>query len=727
MKKIGFTIGHNESIHVHSEKNFLKFIRFLKKSGIRLDNIDFNLKNLVTDYQMIIVGAPESEFSDFELQYLRDYVMDGGNLFIILKYGGDRKLGTNMSRLFRDVLPKDDILFSDSNFFKSEYRPIIDVDIQNNFMQFSGPIVYDGGCTFTINNTVDLAVYPHDSCYSKLMPRWVSNTYSGEKSVNYGAIFVYNRIGKGSVLYWGGRWSFSDEMFNEYGNSSLFRKLIVLLLGQDVFVLNVDKRMKQTQRHRLLHGFPMPEANQFITGSPLNKLSGFDIDPNKELALGIICHPMCNPQVTGCGYCPFPHENLNANRMEKSISTVIDEIDALKKYQPAIINRRISSLYFGGGTANLTKPKLFDQLCKNLIQKLQIDRNTEITLEGAPAYFVDSEKKELLRIMRKHFHDSDLRISLGVQTFDEQILHLAGRSKMNRPGSVEDAFRFARDLGFRVSADFLFNLPKRDDFHFIKKDLEKAIDLQLEHICWYHLVAEENMSTEWSNDHSILKSLPNKELALKNWLLLYNELRNSGYTPLTVTDFQLVDSNGYYQYEEDLRNPEKIDWLGLGSYSISLLTNPSFSKAIKFLNPNNLDEYIHRQQQYGIPWNSEFVLSPYDLRLYWLTRKIKGIKISTYEYQALFGSSLHQDFEHELKSLSDHDLITENNGNYELTPKGFFYADTIAGHFSWMRVNELVSRGFQGRVVKKRNDGTYVEHRYNGERWENSSINHFMG
>ena len=222
--------------------------------------------------------------------------------------------------------------------------------------------------------------------------------------------------------------------------------------------------------------------------------------------------------------------------------------------------------------------------------------------------------------------------------------------------------------------------------------------------------------------------MPTMEKALENWLKLYEALTINGYEASTVTDFKLKNSdNGHYQYEYDLRNPEQFDWLGLGSYAISLVSNDSFSKAIKLVNPCSIDDYANRIDNLNTSWETCFEMNSDDLKLYWLTRQVKGTAISAKEYRKLFKSDLNKDFGYELMALISNGLITLHDDLYTLTPKGFFYADTVAGHLAWMRVNELIARNCTGQVVKKRADGSHVAYEFDGKTWQNNSINHNMG
>src|SRR5947209_6292500 len=75
------------------------------------------------------------------------------------------------------------------------------------------------------------------------------------------------------------------------------------------------RRMRGPQRHRLLHGYPlaaaMPEAVAPAFG-PRHEVA-FN-STNRGLLVGVLPHPFCNPAVTGCGFCTFPHQPGNAEK-----------------------------------------------------------------------------------------------------------------------------------------------------------------------------------------------------------------------------------------------------------------------------------------------------------------------------------------------------------------------------------------------------------------------------
>ena len=739
--KIGFTKGHEESIWPGEyRKYFTKLIAFIEASGVKCVGIEDRLsKNALDSYNAVVLGAPTRKLHEPELEEIRRYVNDGGNLFVILKFGSDHRLRTNTRRLFPEVTPRNDEvrdpdipIMNHVWHFYDQFKAVIPVEVNHPDLHFKGRILYDGGCTFETQGEVEIEISPPEDIISHPQPpagrlaHYGSGYIQNRTSEPAGPIFVRKKIGKGYVNWWGARWSFSDEHWDScYGNSSFMRAFLPCLIGGDqVFRDELERRMKEPQRHRLLHGYPMSRGMKPIpkeeevqpdeeeineqwrkpvktppTWSDIEDFFQYIISSGrrKKLAVGVIPHPCCTTLKEQCGYCSFPCEKYSVRTEAKSIRAVMAELWELEKRYPEITKRPVSSLYFGGGTANLTSHGWFKELCHALNTTLQIGEKTELTLEGTPKYF--STNKVLLNLMKEFFPKSRLRVSIGVQTFDQDILKKAGRSVLNEEGSVEKAVETAREMGFKVSCDMLFNLPGQRSFSTIKPDLDRIVNLGVEHICWYHLVAFPGMNTPWSRDPEIMQALPNRTQALENWNAVYNAMADAGYEAVTLTDFKKKRSGikGSYQYEEDLRRPENVDWLGLGPYAISVFSNFGFPLGIKLMNPSNLDEYVKRQEAKGTAWDRFFCYDSADLQLYWVTRHIKGTGISRKKFKSLFKRDIEFSFGHEIRTLEAKGLLKLDNqtDTYQLTPEGFFYADSVAGLISWLRVNEITTWDMQ--------------------------------
>ena len=247
---LGFTTGHSERI-CPGAYGFSKFSKFLENVGIPSDGIRGRIsEESLNQYPAIVIGSPQHRLWRSEFDALRNYVSNGGRLLILMKFGGDSKSTTNMRKLFPTIIPNNDDLFDPKLFEPKDgyqglwgyqcMKPIIPISIDHPLLQFEGEIVYDSGCTFTTEGNMTLTVMPRDDLLSYSKPAvgddFVFRDLTQHEKLKpvMGPIMVYNKIGKGSVLYWGARWSFSDEHWDSYDNSAFFKAIMSLFLGEQL-------------------------------------------------------------------------------------------------------------------------------------------------------------------------------------------------------------------------------------------------------------------------------------------------------------------------------------------------------------------------------------------------------------------------------------------------------------------------------------------------------------
>ena len=223
------------------------------------------------------------------------------------------------------------------------------------------------------------------------------------------------------------------------------------------------KFMARPQRHRLLHGYPlaaaMPYADHEITSRAASGDSSFAFSRNQEneLLVGVLPHPFCNPKISGCGFCTFPHEEFSALKSSAVSRAVVQEVHHRLSIQPELHSARVSGLYFGGGTANLTPPEPFRLLAQTLSDAFDLTI-AEVSLEGVPGNFLRG-KPLLTDVIQEELPARHFRISMGIQTFAESRLEQMGRLAFGRPSMFESVVKSAHQRGMTASGDLLFNLP----------------------------------------------------------------------------------------------------------------------------------------------------------------------------------------------------------------------------------------------------------------------------
>ena len=413
-------------------------------------------------------------------------------------------------------------------------------------------------------------------------------------------------------------------------------------------------RMRKPQRHRLLHGYPLAAAMRHRAPGQPDEDVFFDPHAGRDLLVGVLPHPFCNPAVTGCGFCTFPHERYHAARAGEVVEHVVQEIDGRLARQPALARRRVAALYIGGGTANLTPPGPFRRLCRRLAAAFDLS-GAEVTLEGVPAYFVHREPL-LADVLREELPARHFRLSMGVQTFDEGRLRQMGRLAFGTADTFARVVELAHARGFTASADLLFNLPGQG-LSAMRQDVEQGVRLGLDHLGLYHLVLFRGLGTAWSRDPAMLAGLPTNEQAADNWLALRELLLGRGFAQTTLTNFEQARYRGdgrRFLYEELSYQPDGHDMAGVRSKQA--------------------------------PWDRFFAYDPTDLRIFYLTRRLAALEIDRRRYVQLFDTDPLEDFAGAFGALLDEGLVEVTATAARPTPRGMFYADSIAALFAWRQI-----------------------------------------
>lgn len=434
--------------------------------------------------------------------------------------------------------------------------------------------------------------------------------------------------------------------------------------------------MRRPQRHRLLHGYPlaaaMPSADHL---GPHDEVA-FGEAPDRKLIVGVLPHPFCNPAVTGCGFCTFPHEPGNSTKTTPVVDTVRNEVLAAGMTRP--LGRAVTALYFGGGTANLCEPEPFQRLCFELNADYGL-QDAEVTLEGVPAHFLKG-KPRLADVMRSWIKARHFRLSMGVQTFDEARLAQMGRSAFGTPQTFREVVEYAHKLGFTVSGDLLFNLPgqTRDE---MLADVRRAIDIGLDHIGLYHLVMFRGLGTDWSKDDELLDALPENERACENWLALRERMLAAGWVQTSLTNFEPARFRNQpqrYQYEECSFQPDRFDAIGFGPSATSYAASADFAHGVKTMNPTSAEAYTAAVKAGNRVWDRCFGYKLHDQKVFWLTRRLAALDIDRFRYRGLFGSDVLDDFPARFEVLQSAKLIEVTPHAVRPTPRGMFYSDSVA-------------------------------------------------
>lgn len=197
-----------------------------------------------------------------------------------------------------------------------------------------------------------------------------------------------------------------------------------------------------------------------------------------DIPLSVYVHwPWC---VQKCPYCDF---NSHVSRADDQQAYAQALLADWQQQLPLVQGRAIRSIFFGGGTPSLAPPAVIASVIETIDRTAGLAADCEITLEANPGT-VDSAHFAGYRAAGVN------RLSLGVQSFDSQLLQKIGR--IHDGEQARQAIALARRLGFdNINLDLMVGLPGQTEQTALA-DIETALSFQPEHLSHYQLTLEPN-------------------------------------------------------------------------------------------------------------------------------------------------------------------------------------------------------------------------------------------
>ncbi len=191
--------------------------------------------------------------------------------------------------------------------------------------------------------------------------------------------------------------------------------------------------------------------------------------------LGLYVHwPFC---ARICPYCDF---NVYRDRGVDADAWSAALVADLEYWARRIERRRLSSIYFGGGTPSLAPVPVIAEIIAAAERLFGLDAEVEVTLEANPG---DADKKRMGAFAEAGVN----RLSLGVQSFDDEALKFLGRD--HNAASARRAIAMAQECFENSSFDLIYGRPDQseDDWH---AELSEALCFQPTHLSLYQLTIE---------------------------------------------------------------------------------------------------------------------------------------------------------------------------------------------------------------------------------------------
>src|SRR5512133_1755699 len=371
--------------------------------------------------------------------------------------------------------------------------------------------------------------------------------------------------------------------------------------------------------------------------------------------------PFCRQK---CPYCAFFSQEHSGNDPNHYSELLCTEMDLVAKQSTQ--RQFLDSVYFGGGTPSLLKPRQVAQLLEHTARTFGLADQAEYPLEANPRTVDDSRLAE--------FRQGGVnRLSLGIQSFDDRMLKTLGR--IHSAQEAQAAFAAARRAQFEnIGIDLINSLPGQTREMWLS-DLTQGLLLAPEHLSVYGLTIEEDtgFAARYGESNPLL---PDEDLSAEMFEVADNLLCSRGYEHYEIANyarpvFRSQHNSGYWHRD---------GYLGLGAGAHSYLKDSAYGT--RFSNVADLDDYSQALHNGELPRTDVTQLSREDAvseHMFLGLRMADGIDFTTFEEE--FGIPLKDRFGRELELLQFQQLLSADSTAVRLTLRGMLLSNQVFRHF----------------------------------------------
>ena len=363
--------------------------------------------------------------------------------------------------------------------------------------------------------------------------------------------------------------------------------------------------------------------------------------------------PFC---ISKCIYCDFNSIVMKSQIVDEYLNAIENGLQAMSgKYS-------FKTVYIGGGTPTVLNEIQLSKLLNIIYKYVDVSNLNEYTIEVNPGTLND----EKIIALKESCID---RISIGIQSFNDQYLKLLGRIHTAR--EAKEVFSSLREKGFEnISIDLIYGYPTQTLSEW-KTDLRECLILDPEHISAYCLTYEQGTPLVGLMNSGKLRKLREEE-ELNMYEHTNDFLGNKGYKHYEISNFAKPGK----ECRHNTVYWENREYIGLGAGAFSYINGE------RYCNIKDVNEYISAvESKKSLICFSEKL--PQEKRaseiLIMALRMTSGI--SKNEFFDRSGYDLTELFGAQLNILTQAGLINFDDERIKLTRKGLSLADSVMMEF----------------------------------------------
>ncbi|KXH87392.1 radical SAM family heme chaperone HemW [Sporosarcina sp. HYO08] len=365
------------------------------------------------------------------------------------------------------------------------------------------------------------------------------------------------------------------------------------------------------------------------------------------------CHQICH-------YCDFNKVFFKNQPVDAYIESIGEELTIMQ--QEGFSFKELETVFLGGGTPTALSEQQLDRLLAIIHNFVDVKNLREFSTEANP----DELTMGKLNVLKNGGID---RLSIGVQTFDEELLKRLGRTH-----SPHDAIRVvteARQIGFEnISLDLIYSLPDQT-IHQWRDTLEKATALELPHYSGYSLIVEpKTVFYNLMNKGKL--PLPGEDIEAEMFDMLISHMMQNGRAQYEISNFAVPG----YESIHNLIYWQNAEYAGVGAGA------HGYVNGIRYSNIGPLAKYIEKTEAGERPVFQSHAVTEKEAmeeELFLGLRKVNGVSISSFErkfekpFDMIYGETLNR--------LIESKLIERTDDAVKLTRLGIFRGNEVFQQF----------------------------------------------
>ncbi len=373
--------------------------------------------------------------------------------------------------------------------------------------------------------------------------------------------------------------------------------------------------------------------------------------------LNVYVHmPYC---IQRCAYCWFKTTTLKESRLQeidRYVQAVCRELELAARHH-GLGRRPVETVYFGGGTPTLMTEENIDRLFAALHENFQLV-DPQITFEGEPVTLTERKAAVLAR------HGVN-RISLGIQSFSEEIVFRTGRRDTEE--QAFQAIALAKATGAEVNIDLISGLAGETPETWAYS-VRRALEADVHNITIYKLELYAN-TPYYSAEKSKEISLPTDEEELELARYALAELAKHDYRPVNTFTFT---RGGRYDQKHT-----RSKWLGNDNCAVGVSAFGSIGR-FNYQNMNDIPSYVQAVEKGELPVFRGCNCTTFDLMVRDAVMGIKLVRLDHVAFRDKHGVDLLRACGGDLAELAAAGFVEIDDRSIALTGQGVLFGDYVA-------------------------------------------------